>query len=514
MYSKKIFIALCLLFFAFSFDINAQKNYAIKLQTTNNEKLVGQMIMVKNIGYITDNEGVIRLNNISKDEFDKMAEDILLPQYSGKSLKKEYRGNFLYVVIPNRTDLPLNLSSYITELKKQKEELENIIKQKLNRGENNEEVEKEIEKYKQQLNKLEQRLVKKEELLEEQKAIKEKLYQEIDKLGGNAEIFRKESEELGKVAEQIKKQKDLSDSALNESRQNLQTSEIEKNKQQKKAQNNFRALSITIILSVVAFAVFSIILWIILKASRKLKQQKQEIEANRVKIESLLLNILPKDVAEELSLKGTTETKYYEHTTILFADVKGFSSMAKDITPQQLILELDATFGKFDDIVHQHNIERIKTIGDCYMCTGGVPKRNRTNPIDVTLAALEIQKWMADEKAKRNGSFWEIRLGIHSGDLVAGVIGKTKFAFDVWGNSVNTAARMESGGEVGKVNISEATYEYIKDYFMFTPRGKIDAKNIGMIDTYFVDRLKPEYSKDEEGFIPNDIFLEYIKNNF
>ncbi|TAG93613.1 MAG: hypothetical protein EAZ20_01500, partial [Bacteroidetes bacterium] len=428
--------------------------------------------------------------------------------------KKEYKGNFLYLIIENRADLPLNLNTYINQLKKQKEELEIILKQKINEGLSNENAKKEIERYKKALSNLENRLEKKEELLQEQKAIKEKLYKEIDKLGGNAEVFKKESEERGKFAEEIQKQKDSSDSARNDVEKKLKTTETEKNKQQKKAQNNFIALVLIIIFSVIGLIVSVSVVWIILKGSKKLQQQKQEIEINRAKIESLLLNILPKDVAEELSLKGTTETKYYQHTTILFADVKGFSAMAKNITPQELILELDATFGKFDDIVHKHNIERIKTIGDCYMCTGGVPKRNMTNPIDVTLAALEIQKWMADEKIRRNGQFWEIRLGIHSGDLVAGVIGKTKFAFDVWGNSVNTAARMESGGEVGKVNISEATYQYVKDYFIFTSRGKIDAKNIGWIDTYFVDRLKPQYSEDEDGFFPNELFLKEIKEKY
>jgi class 3 adenylate cyclase len=248
--------------------------------------------------------------------------------------------------------------------------------------------------------------------------------------------------------------------------------------------------------------------------NEELAIQNELITSERQKSEQLLLNILPAEVAEELKEKGYTEVKHYENTSVLFADVKGFSTLASKVSPQELIKELDATFSQMDKIIAQYNLERIKTIGDCYMCAGGVPHRNTTNPIDITLAALAIQNWMFEERQRRNGDFWQVRLGIHSGELVAGVIGKTKFAYDVWGNTVNTASRMESGGEVGKVNISETTYQLIKDFFDCTPRGAIEAKNIGFIDTYFVDRIKPPLSVNGEGKIPNETFEELKKEKF
>ncbi|MCU0444477.1 MAG: CHASE2 domain-containing protein [Microscillaceae bacterium] len=253
----------------------------------------------------------------------------------------------------------------------------------------------------------------------------------------------------------------------------------------------------------------------------EIQQQKEEIEAQRDMIETeqqksekLLLNILPLEVANELKEKGSTEVKHYRNASILFADVKGFSTLAGRVSPQELITELNATFTKMDEIIAQHNLERIKTIGDCYMCVGGVPHQNTTNPLDITLAALAIQQWMYEERIKREGDFWQIRLGIHTGELVAGVIGKTKFAYDVWGSAVNLASRMESGGEVGRVNVSEVTYWQIKDFFDFTPRGKIEAKNIGLIETYFVDRIKPALSADLQGFVPNEDFMLLKKAKF
>lgn len=241
---------------------------------------------------------------------------------------------------------------------------------------------------------------------------------------------------------------------------------------------------------------------------------RKQIASQKAKADKLLLNILPKDVADELKEKGITEVKTFQNASILFADVKGFSKIAGKVTPQKLIEELDTTFGKFDDIIAKHNLERIKTIGDCYMCVGGVPVPDKKNPVLMTLAALEIQHWMAEEYKKRqakNEDFWEVRLGIHTGELVAGVIGKLRFAYDVWGHAVNTASRMESGGEVGKVNITGMMHELIKDFFECTFRGQIEAKNIGWVDTYFVDRIKPDLSKDEDGFEPNDTFFALLE---
>ncbi len=234
----------------------------------------------------------------------------------------------------------------------------------------------------------------------------------------------------------------------------------------------------------------------------------------RAKSEKLLLNILPEEVANELKEKGITEVRSFERASILFADVKGFSALASRVTPQELIKELDATFSKMDEISMQYGLERIKTIGDCYMAVAGIPQPNSSNSVDITLAALGIQKWMNDERIARGGNFWQVRLGTHTGELVAGVIGKTKFAYDVWGNAVNLASRMESGGEVGKVNTTEFTKNLTNDFFNFTFRGELEAKNMGKVNAYFVDRIKPELSADTEGFVPNEKFWTLYKGKF
>ena len=164
-------------------------------------------------------------------------------------------------------------------------------------------------------------------------------------------------------------------------------------------------------------------------------------------------------------------------------------------------------FLAFDEILEKHNLEKIKTIGDAYMCAGGLPKANVTNPVDAVRAALDIQAFMETFKRERvanNRPFFEARVGVHTGAVVAGVIGKKKFAYDIWGDAVNVASRMESSGEVGKVNISGTTYEIVREHFNTTYRGKIAAKNKGEVDMYFVDSISWEamkkglFTKDEE----------------
>ncbi len=232
---------------------------------------------------------------------------------------------------------------------------------------------------------------------------------------------------------------------------------------------------------------------IILINLRKQRRLNQALEIQKRKADQLLLSILPEEIAHELKEKGFTEVKYFESASVLFADVQGFSRLAKELSPQDLIKELDLCFSAFDEIAEKNNLERIKTIGDNYMCAGGVPKTNQTHPHDITRAAIEMQRWMAAQEACRleeGKSYWKIRIGIHTGELVAGVIGKTKFAYDLWGDTVNTASRMESAGESSKVNISESTYLLIKDQFVCTPRGEVEAKNIGLIKAYFVEGIK------------------------
>jgi len=202
------------------------------------------------------------------------------------------------------------------------------------------------------------------------------------------------------------------------------------------------------------------------------------------------LNILPEETAEELKEKGSATPKHYDKVSVLFTDFVGFTHIAARLTPEALVLELNKAFLAFDGIIDKYNLEKIKTIGDAYMCAGGIPVSNDTNPIDIVHAGLEIQQLMEKmkkEKELQGEAYWEIRLGIHTGPVVAGVVGKNKFAYDIWGDAVNTASRMESSGKSGKVNISGETYELVKNHFECTYRGKVLAKNKGEIDMYFVE---------------------------
>ena len=232
----------------------------------------------------------------------------------------------------------------------------------------------------------------------------------------------------------------------------------------------------------------------------KIQQQKDAIqtqydiiEKEREKSDRLLLNILPEETAAELKEKGRATPRHYEMVSVLFTDFKGFTMVAESLTAEEVVMELDKCFLEFDRIAEKHNLEKIKTIGDAYMCAGGLPVANSTNPADAVAAALEIRDFMETERKKRAAggeSYWQLRIGINTGPVVAGVVGKNKFAYDIWGDAVNIASRMESSGEPGKVNISGATYELVKDRFVCSYRGKVAAKNKGEIDMYFVDKPK------------------------
>ncbi len=220
------------------------------------------------------------------------------------------------------------------------------------------------------------------------------------------------------------------------------------------------------------------------KTNHKLDQQKAEIE-------QLVLNILPSEIANELKLNGQATPRNYESVSVMFTDFKDFTVHADKLAPQELVKELNTCFMAFDDIIEKYKLEKIKTIGDSYMCAGGIPTPDEKHAENIVNASLEVQQFIVQNNKRRTAQGlepWDLRIGIHTGPVLAGVVGKKKYAYDIWGSTVNIASRMESNGVPGQVNISASVYEIIKDNFICSYRGKIYAKNVGEIDMYFVEK--------------------------
>jgi ligand-binding sensor domain-containing protein/class 3 adenylate cyclase len=248
-----------------------------------------------------------------------------------------------------------------------------------------------------------------------------------------------------------------------------------------------------------------------------LEEQKKLLEIEKEKTEKLLKNIMPESTYEELKTKGKASARAYKTVSVMFTDFVGFTKIAETLKPSDLVNELDIYFRKFDEIIVRNNLEKIKTIGDAYMCAGGVPVRNNTNPIDACLAALQIQenmRTMREEAQVQNRVIFNLRLGINTGEVTAGVIGSKKLAYDIWGSTVNQAQRMEMLGEPNKVTISGQTFQYIEPYFVCTFRGKAKTKTNGVIDMYTVDSIKPELSIDGKGIYPNEKFKQIVNLHF
>ena len=217
--------------------------------------------------------------------------------------------------------------------------------------------------------------------------------------------------------------------------------------------------------------------------------QRNKIKLGKKQSDELLLNILPQEVADELKAKGSAEAKLIDEVTVLFTDFKDFTKLSEKVSPRELVAEINQCFSAFDHIMHKHHVEKIKTIGDSYMAAGGLPTQNKTHPTDVVKAAIEIQEYMRQHISKMNSAgelSFEIRIGVHTGPVVAGIVGVKKFAYDIWGDTVNTASRMEQNSEAGKINISATTYELVKDKFTCEYRGEIEAKGKGALKMYYV----------------------------
>ena len=296
-------------------------------------------------------------------------------------------------------------------------------------------------------------------------AIKDTLY--------NIETDRK----LGSLQFDFDIQKKQSEVDLLTKDNQLQEADI---KRQKFAKNAF----------LVGLSLILLIVIILYRDYRRKVKTNQLLDQQKDEIEGLLLNILPAEVAKELQVTGQAIPRHYEEVSVLFSDFKGFTAHAEKLSPQELVKELNACFIAFDDIIEKHDLEKIKTIGDAYMCAGGIPIEREGHVISIVKASMEMQEWikMNNENRSKNGlAPWDLRIGIHVGPVVAGVVGKKKYAYDIWGSTVNIASRLESSGEPGRVNVSTAIYNMIQNEYPCSHRGKIYAKNVGDIDMYFID---------------------------
>lgn len=239
--------------------------------------------------------------------------------------------------------------------------------------------------------------------------------------------------------------------------------------------------------------VLAILYYLRQRANRRIRGEMAEknamIEEKRRRSEQLLLNILPRAVAAELTVRNKVAARRYEHATVMFIDFVGFTQTAERLQPEELVAELDYCFSRFDDLIGRNRIEKIKTVGDAYICASGLSDRNE-RPTDMIKAALQIQDFLKKLKEKRieeGRPYFEARIGIHFGPVVAGVVGTKKFAYDIWGDTVNTAARLEEACESGRVNVSGTARQVVLDEFQWVYRGKVAAKNKGDMEMYYVE---------------------------
>ncbi|MBL93997.1 MAG: Adenylate cyclase [Alphaproteobacteria bacterium MarineAlpha3_Bin5] len=235
----------------------------------------------------------------------------------------------------------------------------------------------------------------------------------------------------------------------------------------------------------------------------------EDLLAEKKRSDELLLNILPARIANELTETEKVEPRFYKSASIMFSDFAGFTKLSEQMEPKSLIELLNQYFCVFDNIISSHDLEKLKTIGDSYMCVSGVPVESRGHAIRICLAALEIQSYMVranEQREKMRMPRWDMRIGIHTGPVIAGVVGQQKFTYDIWGDAVNTAALMEQKSDPGKINISSTTFQHVNDVFEIEERGKINSGKKGDLPMYFLSRLSAKFSKDQLGLKPNEIF--------
>ncbi|QYA26466.1 tetratricopeptide repeat protein [Gramella sp. MT6] len=282
--------------------------------------------------------------------------------------------------------------------------------------------------------------------------------------------------------------------------------------QQRKTQ---KAVLIGIAIALLLIAILAIGLF---RRNKFISRTKAIIEKEKNRSEKLLLNILPKDTAMELRDSGKVVAKKFDSVSVLFGDFVGFTSYSERLSPEEVVDSVDFYFSKFDEIVEKYGLEKIKTLGDCYMCAGGLPFPSQDHAQRIVMAAFEMTEFVRSSKARSEIEYkelnFDLKIGINSGPVVAGVVGTKKFAYDIWGDTVNIASRMESHSEPGKINISEKTCELIDRDFECEYRGEFEVKNKGFMKMYFVKKANEDYLRKFKELSSNKMQTEHsLANN-
>jgi adenylate cyclase len=241
----------------------------------------------------------------------------------------------------------------------------------------------------------------------------------------------------------------------------------------------------------------------------ELQHARDRAIADKAESDRLLLNILPPSIADELKTSERVQPRFFDSATVILIDFTDFTRLVETMEPASVIDQLDQHFTKFDDIMANHRLEKLKTIGDAYLAVGGVPEPNRSHAIDASLCALQVLDHLTKlnrQREKLRLPPWQVRIGINTGPVIAGVVGKHKFTYDIWGNTVNIAQRVEAAGAPGRISIAETTWQHIKGRFETDARGAIEVKHKGLVNMYYLNRIRPEFASDLAGIIPNDRF--------
>jgi adenylate cyclase len=242
---------------------------------------------------------------------------------------------------------------------------------------------------------------------------------------------------------------------------------------------------------------------------RDLERARDTAVAGKAESDKLLLNILPPSIAAELKANDRVQSRFFDSATVILIDFTGFTRLVETMEPASVIDQLDQYFTRFDHIMASHRLEKLKTIGDAYLAVGGVPEPNRSHAVDAALAALQIIDHLAKlnrQREKLHLPAWQVRIGINTGPVIAGVVGKHKFTYDIWGNTVNITQRVEAAGIPGRISIAESTWQHIKTRFETDARGAVEVKHQGLVNMYYLNRIRPEFSSDAAGVLPNDRF--------